>query len=161
MRIPILLILLTFVLAEIAAFILVGEAIGVLGTLALVLLGMIAGSILLRRQGIATLTKVRADLAARRAPARPLAEGAVLTLAALLIILPGFLSDLIGIALFIPAVREGLWQAIRSRVQFRPAPGASYGRRPAVIDLDQDEYRAAAGSVRGSNTPWRPRAPEA
>jgi UPF0716 protein FxsA len=152
MRIPFSLIFLFLVLAEIAVFIYVGEAIGVLATLGLTLFGMIAGAILLRAQGMATLMRVRAEIEAGRTPARPLGEGAVLAVAALLIILPGFLTDLMGILLFLPPVRELLWRAVRSRVQVvtAPAPGAKSSRGP-VIDLDHSEY----GADPRPDSPWR------
>ncbi len=155
MKIPVRLVLLGLLLAEIAGFILVGKAIGVLATLGLVLFGMVAGSMLLRRQGFATLTKVQADLADGRVPARPLAEGAVLAFAALLIIVPGFLTDLAGIALLVPAVREALWRAVRRRVQFARGGASS---RPAVVDLDRSEYGARRGAAGGRriDSPWRP-----
>ena len=157
MRIPVSLVVISFILAEIAAFILVGETIGVLATLGLVLFGMVAGSVLLRRQGLATLMKVQADLAAGRAPARPLAEGAVLSVAALLIILPGFVSDLIGILLFIPAVREALWRGIRRRMQIRTVhQEAATPARPAVLDLERSEYGAVPRAGGRCDTPWRP-----
>lgn len=157
MRIPVSLIVISFILAEIAAFILVGEAIGVLATLGLVLFGMVAGSVLLRRQGLATLMKVQADLAAGRASARPLAEGAVLSVAALLIMLPGFVSDLIGILLFVPAVRKALWRGIRSRVQVRTVDlDATSPAQPAVLNLERSEYGAVPRGSGRSDSPWRP-----
>ena len=155
MQIPVSLLFLAFILAEIAGLIVVGEAIGVLATLALILFAMIAGSILLRRQGFATLAKVRADLAAGKAPAEPLAEGAVLTLASLLIMVPGFLSDLLGVALFVPPVRAALWRALRHRSQIRPLQQvAASAAPPKVVDLEPSEYGAAR--PRGES-PWRPR----
>jgi UPF0716 protein FxsA len=157
MRIPVSLVFVTLVLAEIAGFILVGKAIGVLATLGLVLFGMIAGSILLRRQGMATLMKVQAEVAAGRVPARPIAEGAVLAVAALLIIIPGFVSDIVGILLLIPPVREALWQTIRRRLQIRyTAQGMVSPSRAAVVDLDQSEYGAAPRPDGPRNSPWRP-----
>ncbi len=152
MRIPVSLIFLTLLLGEITGFILVGETIGVLPTLGLVLFGMIAGMLLLRRQGIATLMKVQADLAANRAPARPLAEGAVLAGAALLIILPGFLTDIAGILLLVPFIREALLQAIRNRLKRSADEGARNSPiKTTVVDLDQSEYDA----VSRADTPWR------
>jgi UPF0716 protein FxsA len=155
MRIPVSAILAALILAEIAGFILVGEAIGVLPTLGLVLLGMLAGALLLRQLGIATLVKAQAEMAAGRTPARPLAEGAIKALAAALIILPGFVSDFLGILLFIPLVRETLWRAVRRRVSVSSATfgGASTSREP-VIDLDRSEYGSARAKAR-PNTPWR------
>jgi UPF0716 protein FxsA len=167
MRIPFSIIAAAFMLAEIAAFILVGQAIGVPATLGLVLFSMLAGTLLLRRQGLATLAKVQADLGAGRVPARPLAEGAVLALAAVLIIIPGFVSDLAGIALFVPAVRATFWRSIRRRVNYRPPhqkPAAA--ARPAVLDLNPAEYGASQRARDPGGSPWSPparppRGPEA
>ena len=155
MRIPVSVILATLILAEIAGFILVGQAIGVLPTLGLVLFGMLAGAMLLRQLGIATLVKAQAEMAAGRTPARPLAEGAVKAVAALLIILPGFVSDFLGMLLFIPLVREWLWRAVRSRVTVRSAQfGGAAGSGEPVIDLDRSEYGNARPTGR-PDTPWR------
>jgi UPF0716 protein FxsA len=151
MRIPFSLIFLFLVLAEIAVFIQVGAAIGVMATLGLTLLGMIAGALLLRVHGTATLVRVRAEIEAGRTPARPLGEGAALAAAALLIILPGFLTDLMGVLLFLPPVRAALWRAVRRRVQVvAPASGGPSSRAP-VVDLDQSEYGAAPRA----DSPWR------
>jgi UPF0716 protein FxsA len=151
MRIPILVIVLTLILAEIAVFILVGESIGVLATLALTLFGMIAGALLVRNQGIATLMRVRAETAAGRLPARPLAEGAVLVVAGLLIMLPGFITDLVGLALFVPAVREALWRAIRRRIAFGTATAEMPQKGGVVVELDRGDY----ASRPGPDSPWR------
>lgn len=150
MRIPLSMVFLALILGEIAGFILVGQAIGVLATLGLVLLGMVAGMLLLRRQGVATLMRVRADLAAERPPARPLAEGALLAFAALLIMLPGFITDIVGTLLFIPFVRAALWRAVRSRVTMRsgsPVPATSASG--PVVDLEREDYGSR------SDSPWR------
>ncbi len=157
MRIPFSLVFLALVLGEIAGFILVGETIGVLPTLGLVLLGMVVGALLLRRQGIATLMRVREELAADRPPARPLAEGALLAFAALLIILPGFVTDLIGILLFIPFVRERIFQAFRSRLAVRTGNVAtSPVKQGPVVDLDRREYGRSGEEARPSaDSPWR------
>lgn len=155
MRIPVSAIVATLILAEIAGFILVGEAIGVLPTLGLVLLGMVAGALLLRRLGVTTLVKAQAEMAAGRAPARPLAEAAVKAVAALLILLPGFVSDLLGIVLFIPFVRESLFRAVRRQIAIRTATfGSASTSREPVIDLDQGEYGRAHPKTR-PDTPWR------
>jgi len=152
MRIPFRLLALAFILAEIAAFIVVGGAIGVLPTLALVLLGVAAGGIVLRRQGTAALARIRAEIDAGRAPARPLLDGAVFAIAACLIILPGFLSDIAGLSLLIPAVRNALWRAISSRVRVRGV-GPTGRDRPAgaVLELEPSEYEAAPER----RSPWR------
>lgn len=153
MRIPLSLLVLGLVLAEIATFILVGEAIGVLPTLALVLFGMVTGAVLLRRAGVSTLMRMRNEAAAGRMPARPLLDGAVGAVAALLIMLPGFLTDLIGLLLLIPATRNRLWRGLSGRLPARPAGSPSFAaRRAEVIDLEPGDYV----SDRRADSPWRP-----
>jgi len=155
MRIPLSVILIAPILAEIAVFIVVGKTIGVLPTLGLVLAGMAIGGILLRRQGVATLTKVQADLKAGGTSARPLADGVVLAVAALLIAIPGFLTDLVGIALFIPPFREILWRAFRRRFAVRTAEWSETSQRRGVVDLDPSEYAAARRGDGRAESPWR------
>ncbi len=150
MRLPFSLAFLLLVLGEIAVFIRVGEAIGVLATLGLVLFGMVAGALLLRWQGVATLMRVRAEMEAGRTPARSLAEGAVLAIAALLIVVPGFLTDAVGIALFVPSIRRFLWRRLGHRLRVRATSAPAPAKRP-VLDLDRSEY----GARSRPDSPWR------
>ena len=152
MRVPIRVLLLGLVLAEIAAFALAGQAIGVLGTLGLTVVSTLAGVLLLRRQGVATLSRVRADMDARRAPTRALAETAMLGLGAVLMILPGLVTSAIGLLLFLPPVRGMLWRAIGRRAEtgtFRREP-----LRPAQaqLELGEGDYRVTPRR----DTPWQP-----
>ena len=141
---PIRLLILLVVLAEIAGFILVGGALGVLPTLALILIGVIAGALLLRRQGVATLDRVRAEVAARRLPGRTVAEGMVKAFAALLLIIPGFLTDLIAVLLLIPPIREALWRLAAARAKAFVPGGFSGASRPTLIELEPGDFRAAS-----------------
>ena len=153
MRVPFSIVFLLLVLGEITAFILVGQALGVLATLGLVLFGMVAGAMLLRWHGMATLMRVRADMEAGRTPGRPLAEGAALAVAALLIVAPGFLTDAIGLLLFLPPVRRALWRVVARNVTVKAAETrAPQGpRQTPVVDLDQSEY----DSRPRPDSPWR------
>ncbi|MBX6320484.1 MAG: FxsA family protein [Rhodospirillaceae bacterium] len=112
--------LLVFPFAEIALLIVVGGAIGVLPTLALLAFAVVAGVALIRLQGFATLLKVRAALGRGEPPAAALFEGACVVAAGLLLILPGFLSDALGLALlsFVPLRRvllDWAWRRARAR----------------------------------------------
>lgn len=144
------------ILAEIALFILVGKAIGVLATLGLVLAAIVAGALILRSLGAKTVEKVRADLSVRRVPARPIAEGAATAVAAVLLIVPGFLSDMLGLLLLIPGVREGLWRWMARRVRVVSVGGtAADGTirpEPPLVELDADDYAASPRE----DSPWRP-----
>lgn len=139
-------------LLEIAVFILVGGQIGVAATLLLTLLTAMAGAILLRRQGLATLGRIRAELASDRIPARQLADGAMIAAAGLLLLTPGFVTDTVGLTLFLPAVRDLIWREAAKRVKVRvvrPAGAASPAGR--VVELDDTEF----ASKPNPSSPWR------
>jgi UPF0716 protein FxsA len=141
---------LVLLLGEIAGFILVGQAIGVLPTLALVLASVVGGVLVLRHAGTSALRRIATDLEARRLPARPLVDAALLAAAALLLILPGFISDIAGLMLVIPAVRSALWLQLSRMVEVRSARFLRHAGR-STIDLDEGEYRAGAHP----DSPWR------
>ena len=109
-----------FVLAlpflEIAGFIVVGSKIGVLATLGLIILSIFLGVFLLRFQGFGLIQRIREETAAGRTPKRELVHGVMLVFAAFLLIIPGFITDIIGLLLFIPAVRDIGWRFISDRV---------------------------------------------
>lgn len=150
---PIRLLVLILPLAEIATFILVGREIGVAATLALVLISAICGFALLRVTGVATLLRIRTEMEANRVPARPLAEGAMMALGSILLIVPGFITDLIGLALFLPAIRSGVFRWFSGRVVVRSSPHAAPPRpgEATTIDLDEEDYSAEPRP----GSPWR------
>jgi UPF0716 family protein affecting phage T7 exclusion len=132
MRIPFLIPVLLGTFAEIAVFILVGDAIGVLPTLGLTLLSMIVGAVLLKRQGVAALNNIRAEVARGRVPARPVAEAAMVAVAGFLLIVPGFLTGAAGLLLFIPAVRSAIWGRMRRQLEMRVQRRQSFRPRAAL-----------------------------
>lgn len=139
---PLILALLPFALlvaAEITAFILVGDAIGVLATVALVFALSVAGVILTRRQGLGALLRIRAELDAGRMPGEAMGHAAMILLAGTLLIIPGFVTDAFGLLLFVPAVRSALWRAIGRRLKVKVVRTGPRGGGP-VVDLDQDAY---------------------
>lgn len=90
---------------EIAVFIQVGDWIGLWPTLALVILSAVVGSWQLRTQGFATLARARAEMDRGRVPAHEIFDGLCLLFAGALLLTPGFVTDTVGLLLFIPAVR--------------------------------------------------------
>ena len=145
--------LLLLPIVEIAVFIMVGDRIGVLPTLGLVVANAVIGIILLRRQGLSTLMRIRQEVQAGRSPGRELVHGLMILLAAFLLIVPGLVTDVVGYLLFIPPVRDLAWRFLRGRVTvmampggtgFRrgPAPADMPPRRPpaGVIELDDEEF---------------------
>jgi UPF0716 protein FxsA len=104
---------------EIVLFYFVGSWIGIWPTLALVILTAFVGSWLVSRQGRATWVEFRREVSAGEVPARTIVHGVMILVAGALLLTPGFLTDVVGLLLLVPAVREGLrkWGAgrIRSR----------------------------------------------
>ena len=96
---------------EIAVFIEVGGRLGLWPTLATIILTAMAGTALLRQQGLATLQRVHESLEANRFPMAEVFDGLCLLVAGALLLTPGFVTDAAGLLLFVPAVRVALRQA--------------------------------------------------
>jgi UPF0716 protein FxsA len=147
--------LLVVPLTEIAVFILVGGAIGVLPTIGLVLLTATAGTVLLRIQGFGVIRRIRQTLDAGRLPGHELAHGAMILAAGLLLLTPGFVTDTIGLLLFVPAMREAVAAFIIKHVIIvtqGPEDSRPFGPRGAdTIELGPEDYSAR---TEGSS-PWR------
>jgi UPF0716 protein FxsA len=145
------LLILLLPVAEIAGFILVGEEIGVLATLALIFATSFLGILLLRVQGFGLLARIRSETEQGRVPGREMVHGLMIMIAGILLLLPGFITDLLGLLLFIPAVRDLGWSLLKSRIV---VAGTSYPPSPAerIVDLEDSEYRREPRP----DTPWRP-----
>jgi len=106
--------LIAWSLVEIALFVTVGSWVGVLGTLAIVLGSGVAGVWVLRRQGVQLGQALRQNMGAGR---DPVAHSGLIALGAVLLILPGFLTDMIGLAMLVPMVRAVIIARIGSRLR--------------------------------------------
>ena len=106
---PVLLLLFLLVpLVEIYFLIVVGGWIGALPTVLLVVLTAVVGATLARYQGMATLQRLQATLARGETPAIEMLEGVILLAGALLLLTPGFFTDLAGFACLVPPSRRAL-----------------------------------------------------
>ena len=156
------LVMLAMPFIEIAGFVIIGSKIGVFATLGLVILSAMLGFFLLRVQGIGLLQRIRTETAAGRVPDREMVNGAMLVLAAILLIVPGFVSSTIGILLFIPFIRDFMWEKfMRGRMVVATSARYSDGygqqrpgsnpRQDHVIDLDPEDYTTRPNE----NSPWK------
>lgn len=101
--VAILLVLFPFI--EIWLLIKVGSAIGALPAILLLILAGFAGMFMLRHQGLATLMKFQRSLNTGEVPAQAMLEGAVLLVAGLLFLIPGFFTDILGLLCVLPPTR--------------------------------------------------------
>ncbi len=130
-------------IAELAVIIEVGQHIGVLWTVVLLLASAAIGSWLLRREGRRTWRALQEALAAGRVPTREVADGALVIVGAALMVAPGFLTDIAGMLCLLPPTRAML----------RGVLATAAVRRLLIGRVDR------ARSRRGAAGPWQgPRA---
>jgi UPF0716 protein FxsA len=130
--------------AEIAAFVLVAALIGWAGALLLMLATTLAGILVLRHSGRGGITRFRVAVSAGEITATEMNSAGFLTvLGGLLLVLPGFLTDLVGAALLIAPVRRWLGSVFRAWFESWLQTGAAGRSRkdPSVIDLSPDEWK--------------------
>lgn len=95
-------------LIEIALFVVVGGRIGLLATIAIVVVTALSGAALLRLQGLGVIAQARSAAEEGQMPIQPVIDGLFLFAAGLLLLTPGFLTDAIGFLLFVPPLRRAL-----------------------------------------------------
>ncbi|MBP8885293.1 membrane protein FxsA [Pseudomonas indoloxydans] len=108
---------LLFPIIELALLIKVGSAIGVLPTLMLVIGTAILGSVLLRVAGVATAWRAREKLSRGELPEQEMLEGLLIAVGGGLLLLPGFISDILGVLCLTPFTRRLLVGKIRRRAE--------------------------------------------
>lgn len=104
---------------EIGLFIQIGGLLGLWPTLAIVVLTALVGTALMRAQGVAALQKLQANIESGGNPTDPIANGAFILVAGLLLLTPGFFTDAVGFSLLIPPVRQALIRAVAARLKSR------------------------------------------
>jgi UPF0716 protein FxsA len=130
--------------AEIAAFVLVAALIGWAGALLLMLATTLAGILVLRHSGRGGIARFRVAVSDGEITATEMNSAGFLTvLGGLLLVLPGFLTDLVGAALLIAPVRRWLGSVFRAWFESWLQTGAAGRSRkdPSVIDLSPDEWK--------------------
>ncbi|MEM7500223.1 MAG: FxsA family protein [Pseudomonadota bacterium] len=110
------LLLLLVPLIEIGLFIEVGGWIGLWPTIAVVILTAVIGTALLRSQGLATLRELQSRLDRGDHPGSTLAHGALILVAGVVLLTPGFFTDAVGFLLLVPTFRSFLIAHLAKRV---------------------------------------------
>jgi UPF0716 protein FxsA len=103
--VPILLLLLAAMAIEITVLVAVGQAIGLLPTILMLILISLLGVWMLRREGSRALVAFQQAVLTRRPPHREVADGVLIAAAGVLVLIPGFVSDVLALALLFPPTR--------------------------------------------------------
>jgi UPF0716 protein FxsA len=100
--------LLLFIAAELFVIVEVARAVGVLETLGLLILVGLVGAALMRRVGLGVWRRAQARVQSGETPGREIVDGVLVLAGGALLAVPGFISDLFGLLLFLPPVRAGV-----------------------------------------------------
>lgn len=120
-------------IVELTLLIQVGSEIGALSTIALTLLTAAIGISLVRSQGLGVMQRAQINMAEGKGAAPEMVEGAMLAFAGLCLLIPGFLTDVVGALLLLPPLRAGAAKyvlaskVIRFRGAFGAGPHSPYG----------------------------------
>ena len=154
-------------LVELYVIIQVGQLIGALPTIAILLADSVAGAVLLRSQGRAAWRRFNVALAERRMPARETFDGALVIFGGALLLTPGFITDVVGLMCLIPPtralIRRGAARTVRrrfalgGRVAFWGYERASRRPRPRERGYDFEGTGHEVPEERGEGPPILPR----
>ena len=123
-------------IVEIYVIIQVGEAIGVLPTVALLVADSLLGSWLMRSQGRAVWRRFQQTVQAGRVPAREVADGVFVILGGALLLTPGFVTDIFGFFLLFPPTRALVRGTLVRRLSFGMMSGRYPDRGPRDYDIE-------------------------
>lgn len=128
-------------LAEIAVLIQVGSLIGLMPTLALIILTAVVGTWKLRQQGFAVLKRAQRQLEQGVMPVAEVFEGLCLLIAGALLLTPGFITDACGALLLLPPLRALLYRRVGHYLERHvvQAPGGRPQGQPPVLDGEYEE----------------------
>jgi UPF0716 protein FxsA len=148
-------------LIEIALFVTVGGWLTLWPTLAVVVGTGFLGVFILRQQGLRAVSDMQSAMQNMQNPLSPMANSAMIMMAGILLILPGFLTDTLGLLLLLPPVRHwvishlagkmGVFSTVGPGPDWRNGPQAQYDDE--AIDAEYSEIDPERPSLRG-NSRW-------
>ena len=145
--------LLLWPLVEIALFVTLGGMLGLWATLAIVIGTALLGVSLLRRMGLRSAERLRVEMGRMRDPLAVAGDSAVMALAGVLLILPGFLTDMLGALLLIAPLRRWLVRKIAAHFSVVSMRSDQPARRSDGIVIDGEFVELDAPDPRHPPTP--------
>lgn len=138
---PFLILFLCLPILEIITFIVVSSEIGFLTALAATILTSLAGFALIKLQGVFTLDAVRESLSNRKSPVAEIFGGLFIIIAAVALIIPGFITDFIGLIFLIPALQGFIKARFVNRNNMSSEPSKSTFRNQDIDhNIIEGEY---------------------
>ena len=130
-----------YVYIEISIFIQVAHVLGVLLTLILVIFSSVVGISLVKNQGFKNLMLMQQKMAAGESPAAEMIKSVSLIIAGLLLLLPGFFTDFLGLLLLLPPVQKHLTLKLMPHLRFSRMPGGGFSAGTGGGDTFEGEYQ--------------------
>jgi UPF0716 protein FxsA len=135
-------------LAELYVILKVGDAIGVLWTILLLVADSLLGSLLLRVQGRSVWRRFNAVLSEGRMPHREVIDGVLVIFGGAFLLTPGFITDVVGLVLLIPPTRALVRRLVVRRLGRRVAVQATRtSGQPYDVEGTASEYAAPPGRL--------------
>ncbi len=128
MLIVLLLVFIALPVLEISLMIHVGQVLGTWNTVALIILSAVVGASLVRSQGVAKLIMVREKIAAGEVPGLEIVESVMLAIAGVFLVLPGFITDFIGVLFITPFTRQPIAKLIFTRMRLNIVSGQQFNQ---------------------------------
>jgi len=114
-------------LIELALFMTLGEQLGIINTIAIIIITGFLGAKLTKSQGLKALSNFRQATASGQLPHKEITDGLMILVAGAVLLTPGFLTDAIGFALLIPQVRallrSRLAEKLKDKIHVSPPSG--------------------------------------
>lgn len=110
---------------EITVLMQVGELIGAWPTVAIVIISAWLGAKFVRQQGLATLASVQTKMAQGEMPSSEIVTGVMLLVAGVLLVTPGFVTDIVGLLLLVPRARQALARSVQTHI--KTSQGHAFG----------------------------------
>lgn len=145
----VLLAILAWPLVEIGLFVEIGGRIGLWPTLAWVIATAAVGILVMRAEAARGQMRLRQGISALGRPEAGLGRGVFRGLAGLLLVLPGFLTDALGLILLLPPVQDLLTARLMARVTVVQPGGRAAPPEPDVIEADWEEVPSSEVGRRG------------
>ncbi|MEA2566624.1 MAG: protein FxsA [Actinomycetota bacterium] len=139
--------------AEFSALIWVAQQIGILPMLVLLFAVSIFGAALAKRVGIEVWRRFRATLAAGDIPSGEVFDGALVLIAAAILLVPGFITDVIGLLLLVPFVRSMVKWAFWRRMRTRLIAVSEQVERRRAAPIKVQAIRMVDGGEPGTGSP--------